>query len=73
MKMPLVTISPDLRLNLPTGGVVLTPAEALQLAERVTLAAMLRQAALMPARGSRRSTRFINGNFASAARKVLAT
>lgn len=66
-----VTVTPDLRIS-SRGDVALTPVEALQFAEQVTLAAMLRQAALMPARRSRRSPQFIAGNLASAARKVLA-
>jgi len=66
-----VTVTPDLRIS-SNGDVALTPVEALQFAERVTLAAMLRQAALMPARRSRRSTRFIGNNLASVARKILA-
>ena len=68
-RSPSITVSPDLRIS-SNSEVALTPVEALQFAERVTLAAMLRQAALMPIR--RRRVASIGGNFASVARKVLA-
>lgn len=66
-----VIVTPDLRIS-SNGDVALTPVEALQFAEQVTLAAMLQQAALMPARRSRRSSHLMGGNLASVARKVLA-
>ena len=48
-----VEISPELRLT-AVKPVDLTPGQALHLAERLTVAAMMRQAALMPARRTRR-------------------
>lgn len=48
-----VEITPELRLT-AARPVDMTPGQALPLAERLTLAAMMRQAAMMPARRSRR-------------------
>ena len=65
------TVSTDLRIS-SDRDVALTPIEALQFAERVTLAAMMRQAALMPSRGPRRSSRLHAGHLAATPRKVSA-
>ena len=71
IRSPSVTVTPDLRIS-SRGDVALTPVEALQFAEQVTLAAMLWQAALMPARRSRRRSQFIGSSLVSVAQKVLA-
>lgn len=43
MKMPPFTISPDLRLTLPSNGVVLSTAQAIRLADELAYKAYLRQ------------------------------
>lgn len=43
MKMPPVTVSPDLRITLPAGGVVLSTAQAIRLADELAYRAYLRQ------------------------------
>ena len=45
MKLPPITISPALRLTLPTGTVALTTAQAFQLVDELTYKAILRQQA----------------------------
>lgn len=43
MKLPPVTISPDLRFTLSTGGVRLSTAQAIRLADELAYRAYLRQ------------------------------
>ena len=45
MKMPLGTVAPDLRITLPAGGVVLSTAQAIRLADELAYKAYLRQSA----------------------------
>jgi len=45
MKLASITISPDLRLTLPAGGVMLSTAQAIRLADELAYKAYLRQSA----------------------------